>query len=344
LDHLFGPGLLVLVHNELEFAQMVGVAKGVLAVIEAEVGLPMIVHRSPLKGGQDTHSSHTFLPTFGMDTVVGEQLSAGDVQPIQLAFNPKAALVKVNHGRGNELSLGRLQAGLNLIHHRRIGVQDQGFRRSVSVEVSQQLTSACQRYELVVVQVRSLCFDAQAILDRLCHVDWELGLDPLPAQGTYLDFGSVLSDFDAYWRNIKHLPPLKPARLDGPQIGSALRTLRGLINLNMIWLFNHLERVTCMPFLTAAPTTSLPPQIACSWLLQAVATRRLTTVPAVLGQLIAQLLNLSSLLGDNLLQFLHLFLQRQDDQDQVFFIQLLKLIAIKLELRRHSQLSIYQVR
>jgi hypothetical protein len=115
------------------------------------------------------------------------------------------------------------------------------------------------------------------------------------------------------------------------------------MNLNMIWLFNHLERVTWMPFLTAATTTSLPPQIACSRLFQTVATRRLTTVPAVLGQLIAQLLNLSSLLGDGLLQFLHLFLQRQDNQDQVFFIQLLKLIAIKLQLRPHSQLSIHQV-
>lgn len=63
---------------------------------------------------------------------------------------------------------GRLQAGLNLIHQRRIGIQDQGFRRSVPIEVSQQLARACQRNELVVVQVGSLRFpeDYQFVMRR----------------------------------------------------------------------------------------------------------------------------------------------------------------------------------
>lgn len=44
------------------------------------------------------------------------------------------------------------------------------------------------------------------------------------------------------------------------------------MNLNMIWLFNHLERVSLVSFLTAATTTRLPPQIARSWFLQAIVT------------------------------------------------------------------------
>jgi hypothetical protein len=55
---------------------VVGITQSVLAVIEGEVGLPMIVHGSPLKHGQDTHGLHTFLPTFGMDRVVGEPISS----------------------------------------------------------------------------------------------------------------------------------------------------------------------------------------------------------------------------------------------------------------------------
>ena len=102
------------------------------------------------------------------------------------------------------------------------------------------------------------------------------------------------------------------------------------MNLNMIWLFNHLERVALVSFLTTATPSALPAQIACSRLLQAIATRRLATVPAVLGQLIAQLLNLSRLLGNGLLQFLHLLLQGQDDGYQFCFVHLRELAAFKL--------------
>jgi len=47
--------------------------------------------------------------------------------------------------------------------------------------------------------------------------------------------------------------------------------------------------------LTTAMTPALPTQIVRSWLLQTIATRRLATVPAVFGQLIAQLLDISCL-------------------------------------------------
>lgn len=59
LAHLLGPGLLVLIHEKLEFAQVVGITQSVLAVIAGEVGLPipqgcqpMIMQRLPPKDGQ----------------------------------------------------------------------------------------------------------------------------------------------------------------------------------------------------------------------------------------------------------------------------------------------------
>ena len=103
---------------------------------------------------------------------------------------------------------GRLQTGLNLIHQRRIGIQDQGLCRRMAVEISWQLTSACQRNELVVVQIAGLRLDTQPILDGLCHVGWELDLDALLALRTYLDFGffrpSLLGGlplFRLFWAN-----------------------------------------------------------------------------------------------------------------------------------------------
>jgi hypothetical protein len=65
LTHLLGPGLLVLVHDELEFSQVVGIVQGVLEVIEGEVGMPMIVYRSPLEEGRIPIACMPFCPRSG---------------------------------------------------------------------------------------------------------------------------------------------------------------------------------------------------------------------------------------------------------------------------------------
>lgn len=130
----------------------------------------MVMHRSALKHWQDTDSLHAYPSTLAMNGVVCEMFGAGDVQPVQLAFNPQATLVKVGDIRGNELLLDPIQTGLNLVNQRCIGIQYQGFRGGMAVEVSQQLSSACQGNELVVVQVGRLGFDPGAILNRLSHI------------------------------------------------------------------------------------------------------------------------------------------------------------------------------
>lgn len=103
----------------------------------------------------------------------------------------------------------------------------------------------------------------------------------------------------------------------------------------MIRLFDHLQRVPLVAFLAAAMTTALAAQIARSRLLQTITARRLATVAAVLGQLIAQRLDDSSLFIRQLLQLLHLLLQRQDDRYEVFNIQLLELATLKVKLFYH---------
>ncbi len=52
VDHGLGPGLVLLLVEEDEFAQQVGVADGVLAVV-VEVGFPKVVDGATLEGGKD---------------------------------------------------------------------------------------------------------------------------------------------------------------------------------------------------------------------------------------------------------------------------------------------------
>ena len=50
---------------------------------------------SDVRAGSRVHL-HAILSTLGVNAVVGELVCAGDVQPVQLAFNPQATFVEVN--------------------------------------------------------------------------------------------------------------------------------------------------------------------------------------------------------------------------------------------------------
>jgi hypothetical protein len=122
----------------------------------------------------------------------------------------------------------------------------------MAVEVTQQLTRASQRDELIGVQIGRLRFEVQAILDRLRHLGREVRLDPLATLRTDFDLGLVLGDLDVHRWNVKYLASVTPPRLDGLQIGRAMGTHPGGVNFHMLWLFRHLKRMPCMTFLTAA--------------------------------------------------------------------------------------------
>ena len=63
VDHGLGPNLLVLLVEEDEFAQQVGVAEGVGAVV-FEVGFPEVVDGTALEGGQDAGGIRAWVPRF----------------------------------------------------------------------------------------------------------------------------------------------------------------------------------------------------------------------------------------------------------------------------------------
>ena len=109
------------------------------------------------------------------------------------------------------------------------------------------------------------------------------------------------------------------------------------MDLNVIRPLDHLEGMAFVSLLPTAAPTGLLAQTPSAGLLQSIAAWRLAAVPAVLGQLIAQPLDLRRLFSHQLLQFLHLLLQRQDNRYEGFFVQLLELAAIKAGLGHHSK-------
>ena len=205
---------------------------------------------------KDSDGFHPNLSAFGVHSVVCRVVGACDLQPIQLALNPQATLVKVHDIRRDELLLDGIETGLNLIDHRRMGIQHQGFRWHMSVKVSPHL---------------------------------------LPTLGTHLDFGLVFGDFDAHRGNIKYLPFLISARLNGLQLCGAMGTDAGFMYSNMVWLLHHLEGVPLVSFLTTTTTAALLAQTARARLLQTIAARWFAALLAVLSQLVTQYLNSSRL-------------------------------------------------
>jgi hypothetical protein len=310
---------------------MMGVAERMLAVVEGEVRLPMVMHRSAFKLRQDGDSSHALLTAFGMDSLVSQEISAGDVQPVQLALNSQTALIKTDHMRCYELLLDGGETEFRLIDHGCISIQHKGFRWPMSIKVSQQLASTDQRAELVVVQVAGLGFEAWPLLHGLRHLRGKVCLHLFPTRGTALDCGAVFGDFDPHRWNIKHLPFLVSTRLDGRQFCGAMRADRGFVYVRMVRLLDHLEGMSLVTFLTTATTAALLAQTARARLFQAIATRRFATVPAILGQLVTQDLHSLRLLSHSSLQLPHLLLQGQDDGYECFFIQFRKLVAIKIK-------------
>jgi hypothetical protein len=136
--------------------------------------------------------------------------------------------VEVDDIRRDQLLFGCVQTGLDAIDYGSIGLQDQGFGWGMPVEIAQQLTCACPRDELVVVEIGSLCLDARAILNRLCHIWGKVALHLVPTAGTYFDLGSMFGDLNAYRRDVKHPKTFPITKADSPNwrvAGKRLRTI-----------------------------------------------------------------------------------------------------------------------
>ena len=122
----------------------------------------------------------------------------------------------------------------------------------------------------------------------------------LPHLG-HFDFSSMLGHFDLHRRYVEYLSSFLLARFNSAQVSSAMGTCRDFVDANLLRLLHHFQCVSLVTFLTTAASPALLAQTSCTWLLQAVPTGRLSAVPAVLGQLVAQRLDDCRLLCYSLL-------------------------------------------
>ncbi len=126
------------------------------------------------------------------------------------------------------------------------------------------------------------------------------------------------------------------------QVCGTVRTDRSFVNLDVVRFLDLPEGMALVAFLTTTTTTCLLAQAPSAGLLQTIAAWRLAAVPTVLGQLVLQGLDHSRLFSHFLFQGAHLLLQRLDNGDEHFFIQLGKLTGIQIQRWCHSEHRIPQ--
>ena len=145
------------------------------------------------------------------------------------------------------------------------------------------------------------------VLHRLRDPGWKSSRHAFLAMWTVLNLRLMFRHFYAHRRHIKHLPLFIVVRRDRLQIRRTLWTAQQRVGLHMVWAFRFLA------------------QASRARLFQTIAAWRLAAVATVFRQLVAQLLDHGRLLT-------HLFLQSQDQRDQlclVQFIQLRHVVAVQ---------------
>jgi hypothetical protein len=128
LSHFLCPGLLVLVGDELQFTEMMCVAERMLTLLKVQVGFSMVVNGIALELGQDLSRLHANLSPLAIYMVMGEMVCAGHVQPVQLAWHPQTALIKLGDISPHDFLLDPFQTGLGLCHPLLVGGDDDRFR------------------------------------------------------------------------------------------------------------------------------------------------------------------------------------------------------------------------
>ncbi len=102
VDHGLGPRLVLLLPQEDQFAQEMGVAEGVAAVVR-QVGVPEIVNGAAPEAGQDAGGVHGLAPASCVREIPGEPAGRDGVQPVQTARGPHAGFVEAHHVGGGGL-------------------------------------------------------------------------------------------------------------------------------------------------------------------------------------------------------------------------------------------------
>src|SRR5579884_1789944 len=293
--HVFGPLLLKALPDKGQIPQKVHHTQGMGARIVL-IGVEAIVDRGASKGRQDAHRIGGLTASLAMDQIQRPQRGRRHMQPPELVLNTEPGLIIVDH-------LTLLQARFDPLQHRKENRcallarrEHAALRKGGAKEIREDLADPTHRQQMQTREIDRQRFDVGAILHR-SHTDprRQSGARLGMTTGALLDFDLVFGDRQLKAGHIKDLDPFRPAQRDVRQFLLAVLAHRWCEPDQVVRGRHHHQRLASMARLsTALFATGLAQALRFAhWLTQAVGRGRLTTVVAVFGGLILQLLDAS---------------------------------------------------
>ena len=114
LEHLEGPGLLLLLVSKLQLAQEMRSAQAVRAALIREIRRPTVVHQPAPKLRQDPLGLHGLPPALVIEVIQRQPRRRYHVQPARAPRHPQSRLVCVRHRRRSQLRRHFVHEGLEV--------------------------------------------------------------------------------------------------------------------------------------------------------------------------------------------------------------------------------------
>ena len=104
LCHLCSPRLSILVGDELQFTQVMGIAVDMVTCLKGAIGGPVVMDGPTAELRQDAHGVHGFLSSLLMCGVQGQQCGTCTVKPVKFTGYTQTTLIKVGNFGQKKLS------------------------------------------------------------------------------------------------------------------------------------------------------------------------------------------------------------------------------------------------
>ena len=203
--HLFSPGLMEDVVKENQFAQEMGIAQGMEAGFQSEVGRVAIMHESSGELPEDAEVVDGFRAAFGMNSVPGDQAGREVMEPVEFPGDAQAGFIGLGQRRFfKQVFDARFEAGEVVIGGEQCGLKG-GLADGLAEEVFGHLDDAIEGEQLLNTQVDPPGVQARTVLSGSGDVFGKISGDVLMGAGAALDLGLMFGDEEVLRRQIKDL-------------------------------------------------------------------------------------------------------------------------------------------
>ena len=300
------PGLVALLDQRGQFAQMMGIAQGVLTV-RLPIRDPGIVDGDPVKLGQNANRGGRCGAAFGVRGIVRQVRCARDVQPLPLPRDRQPGLIKLRDRRRLHT---RFDRSFHLRQGRRAGLlggAERAGREAMAKQIGKQFAGARLRQQLIGAQIDRHGLRARPVLHHVGDIRWERCLGARLTMTTDFVFAAMFGDAPGQDGQFKDLSSFIVRGALSRQILATARAVGDRVRLDLIGVCTQSQPRAAMPRLPADGALTLRAQ-ACGGFLEAVLRGRLRAVARVA-------LDLSFQFGDARRQIINALEQPLDQGD-----------------------------